>query len=147
MGSYPLHRLPFSSLILVEPTMMTRETMKEFSKNATMMMRSVEVAKSKRDIWPSREAAHEWMSHRSPWKRWDPRVLEAYVVRFPPTLYSTRYAHSPERRLTSEICALRLTDIDIPGRHCWCDTCNPSTPRSGWIWVPRERIYGLGASY
>ena len=91
MESYPLHRLPFFSLILVEPTMMTRNTMKEFSKNATMMVRSVEAVKSKKDIWPSREAAREWMSHRSPWKRWDPRVLEVYLVRFPPAYRDLRW--------------------------------------------------------
>ena len=81
MTSYPLYRLPFASLILVEPTMMTRATLKRYFKDEAAMKRAMAMAAAKKDTWPSRAAAREWFARRSPWKMWDARALDAYVVR------------------------------------------------------------------
>lgn len=40
----------------------------------------LEVTKNRRDIWPSKKEALEWFAARRPWKTWDRRALEAYVV-------------------------------------------------------------------
>ncbi|OJT03415.1 hypothetical protein TRAPUB_5992 [Trametes pubescens] len=66
-------------MILVEPTMMTREILKNALEKDTHLIRAVEVARKRKDIWPSREAAREYFSTRLPWRRWDKRVLDLYT--------------------------------------------------------------------
>ncbi len=78
---YPLHELPYSSFILVEPTMMTRGIYQRALEQDTVLLRAIEVARGRKDIWPSRAAAREWFSKRLPWRRWDARVIDLYVVR------------------------------------------------------------------
>ncbi len=78
---YPLHELPYSSFILVEPTMMTREIYQRALEQDTVLLRAIEVARGRKDTWPSRAAAREWFSKRLPWGHWDARVLDLYVVR------------------------------------------------------------------
>ncbi|KAJ7114844.1 Alpha/beta hydrolase family-domain-containing protein [Mycena epipterygia] len=36
--------------------------------------------KTRRDKWPSREVAYQWMKARYPWRVWDPRMLQALIV-------------------------------------------------------------------
>ena len=38
------------------------------------------MAKTRKDTWPSREAARAWMATRLPWKLWTPRSLDLFVV-------------------------------------------------------------------
>lgn len=67
----------------------------------------------RRDIWDSAEAASKWMKSRVPWKTWDPRVFEIYVVctflilraMTRPTLFfdSRNTGYSPYRHLTTPI--------------------------------------------
>ena len=79
---YPLDRLPLSSLIMVEPPMMTPEIVKHGLETGSLpMIRAIEFAKTRRDIWSSREEAREWFAKRSPWKRWDKRVFDLFIVR------------------------------------------------------------------
>ncbi|KAJ6511479.1 alpha/beta-hydrolase [Mycena vitilis] len=80
-----LNKLPYPMMILVEPPMMTREVLAEASKltgpnspHAQMDMVIATVGK-KRDIWPTREDARQWMSRRHPWKIWKPEVLNRFV--------------------------------------------------------------------
>lgn len=80
---YPLHKLPFSSMILVEPGMMTREIYAVAFKEPTLFKQVIERTRKGKDIWPSRDAALKWLSERSPWKRWDPRVLRLFIVSLP----------------------------------------------------------------
>ncbi len=67
-------------MILVEPTMMTREILKNALEKDTHLIRAVEVARKRKDTWPSREAAREYFSTRLPWRRWDKCVLDLYTV-------------------------------------------------------------------
>ena len=59
---------------------MTPEIYKLALERDTVLLRAIEIAKGRKDIWPSRAAAREWFAKRLPWRRWDPRVLDLYVV-------------------------------------------------------------------
>jgi hypothetical protein len=39
------------------------------------------LSKTRRDIWPSKPAALEWMKMRKGFQSWHPKVLEIYAVR------------------------------------------------------------------
>ncbi|CDO69450.1 hypothetical protein BN946_scf184817.g10 [Trametes cinnabarina] len=71
--------LPFSSLIMVDPPMMTPEILQKALAEGWPLLRAMEIAKNRKDVWPSRSAAKEWFAKRFPWRRWDPRVLDLYV--------------------------------------------------------------------
>ncbi|KAJ7509016.1 hypothetical protein B0H11DRAFT_2270556 [Mycena galericulata] len=79
-SSSELRLSPYSAMILVEPTMMTKEIFAQGSE-LSEMTRVIDAVKKRRDIWESREAARAWFTQRLPWKRWDARVLDAFVVR------------------------------------------------------------------
>ncbi|KAJ6498321.1 alpha/beta-hydrolase [Mycena vulgaris] len=71
--------LPYSSMILVEPTMMTKEILAEAFKHPTEIVRVMNAVKKRQDIWESREIARAWFAKRLPWKRWDPRILDGFI--------------------------------------------------------------------
>ncbi|KAJ7509012.1 hypothetical protein B0H11DRAFT_1847506 [Mycena galericulata] len=77
-SSSELRLSPYSAMILVEPTMMTKEIFAQGSE-LSEMTRVIDAVKKRRDIWESREAARAWFTQRLPWKRWDARVLDAFV--------------------------------------------------------------------
>ncbi|KAJ7021643.1 Alpha/beta hydrolase fold-1 [Mycena alexandri] len=58
-----------------------------------MMQFVTEGSQNRRDIWPSRKNAYQAFKARQPWKSWDDRVLQKYVVR---TLHSANVLlHNP----------------------------------------------------
>ena len=75
------HELPYVSMILIEPTVVTRELF-----NTTLDDRMahmdfvVAMTNARRDIWSSNEHAFEYFKTRFPWKFWDPRVLRLLTV-------------------------------------------------------------------
>ncbi|KAI0730579.1 alpha/beta-hydrolase [Earliella scabrosa] len=75
----PLDQLPYSSLIFVEPSMMTREILARLTANGKAWDDLIEMAKARRDIWASRAAARQWMANRLPWKTWTPRAIDLFV--------------------------------------------------------------------
>ncbi|KAJ6495877.1 hypothetical protein DFH09DRAFT_927643, partial [Mycena vulgaris] len=77
---YSLHGLPYSSMILVEPTMMTPEIFAQSHLTAAELKRVTEAVK-KRTVLElrSRDATRAWLQRRRPWKRWDVRTLNALV--------------------------------------------------------------------
>ncbi|KAI9060876.1 alpha/beta-hydrolase [Trametes sanguinea] len=75
----PVSQLPFSSLIMVDPPMMTPEILQKALREGWPLVRAIDIAKKRKDVWPSRAAAKEWLAKRWPWSRWDPRVLDLYV--------------------------------------------------------------------
>ncbi|KAJ7621153.1 alpha/beta-hydrolase [Roridomyces roridus] len=77
--AYPLDKLPYSSMILVEPTMMTKEILDKTFKTPSELSRVIDAVKQRKDIWQSREVARAWFAKRLPWKRWDPRVLDIFI--------------------------------------------------------------------
>ncbi|KAI0648725.1 alpha/beta-hydrolase [Trametes meyenii] len=76
---YALDRLPFSSLIMVEPPMMTPETMRAAEENGELLLRAADIARARKDIWPSRAAAKAWFAKRLPWNKWDARILDLFM--------------------------------------------------------------------
>lgn len=77
---YSLSKLPFSSIILIEPPWMTRDILAKISRYPKQLKRAIESTRTRTDIWQSREACREWMAHREPYKKWHPRVLDLFVV-------------------------------------------------------------------
>ncbi|KAJ7320733.1 alpha/beta-hydrolase [Mycena albidolilacea] len=71
--------LPYSSMILVEPTLMTKKILAEGFDQLSELTRIMDAVKKRRDIWESREIALVWFSKRLPWKRWDTRILDAFI--------------------------------------------------------------------
>ncbi len=45
---------------------------------------------ARRDNWPSKEVAHQYLTKRAPWSMWDARMLAVYVVRSCLCLYAFR---------------------------------------------------------
>lgn len=73
--------VPYVSMILVEPTMVTKELyMDTLEFRNTTMDFTVGATSVRRDTWPSKEAAFAWLSKRQPWNSWDPRVVRLYTV-------------------------------------------------------------------
>ena len=64
----------YDALILVEPMLVPPP---ELSPPTTILS---DGAIKRRDIWPSKEAAHEAFAARPSWKIWDPRVLKIFTV-------------------------------------------------------------------
>ncbi|TCD62135.1 hypothetical protein EIP91_007310 [Steccherinum ochraceum] len=80
----PLDRLPLAAMILLEPPMMTRPLLKKMLKGAAKgeanaMQIAMTAVKTRRDTWPSREAASQWLSKRFPWSTWDERARKRFV--------------------------------------------------------------------
>ncbi|KAI0061735.1 alpha/beta-hydrolase [Artomyces pyxidatus] len=76
---YPLHNLPYTSMILIEPVMMNRSVYAAIATEPPRLAAIMQATKTRKDIWPSRAAACEWLSRRQPWKRWHPRILELFA--------------------------------------------------------------------
>ncbi|KAJ6459745.1 alpha/beta-hydrolase [Mycena vitilis] len=90
---YSLDRLPFASMILIEPTMMTEEAFVQWLAKRRPTQDIGKGGRSSReaapylpkqtemrtDSWASRAAAHTWLRARRPWKRWDPSSLALFV--------------------------------------------------------------------
>lgn len=103
--AFPLDHIPYASIILLEPHMMPRHIVKWMQKNKgsqpTPLQVLAESAKTRKDTWPSREAAQQWFAKRYPWKLWDQRALRLFVVRMmhPCVIYPSVICH----RLTPTI--------------------------------------------
>lgn len=71
-----------NALILLEPTLMF-PFMSPTDPRSIHGAANVRGALAKRDTWPSRTELRRWLvtSSKSIWARWDPRVLDLYVVR------------------------------------------------------------------
>ncbi|KAJ6549469.1 Alpha/beta hydrolase fold-1 [Mycena sp. CBHHK59/15] len=71
---------PYIGIILVEPTIMDQETWdtkrNEIQPAFAMVTNAVN---HRRDLWSSKEAAHQFFLGRFPWNTWDPRVVALFV--------------------------------------------------------------------
>ncbi|KAI0365456.1 alpha/beta-hydrolase [Pilatotrama ljubarskyi] len=79
VSGYPLDRLPYSSMVLIEPGMPTPELLKKAREENAPLIRVIGFAKARKDLWPSRAAAREWLATRIPWRRWDQHVLDLFI--------------------------------------------------------------------
>ncbi|KAJ6453955.1 Alpha/beta hydrolase fold-1 [Mycena sanguinolenta] len=69
--------LPFTSLILIEPTMATPALYARTM--APHIPAIVAATRRKRDVWPSRADAEVWMRARAPWRTWDKCVFALFI--------------------------------------------------------------------
>ncbi|OJT14650.1 hypothetical protein TRAPUB_8808 [Trametes pubescens] len=76
---YPLDKLPYSSLILVEPVVLNPEVKERITEAGSPLRKIIEFASTRQDIWPNRAAAREWFAEQLPWNQWDARVLDLYI--------------------------------------------------------------------
>ncbi|KAJ6471586.1 Alpha/beta hydrolase fold-1 [Mycena vitilis] len=72
-----LSAIPYSAFVLIEPTLVSPEDFRGRIEKTIMGFSAA--TKTRREKWPSREAAHQWMRGRYPWRVWDPRMLQALV--------------------------------------------------------------------
>ncbi|KAF8891609.1 hypothetical protein CPB84DRAFT_1784093 [Gymnopilus junonius] len=86
----PYHRLmttkhlrppyPHSAIVLIEPTIVTRELFNaHFEERMDQMDFAVSATLTRRDNWQSREQALKYFKKRIPWGMWDERVVKLYV--------------------------------------------------------------------
>lgn len=68
-------RLDFSAFILLDPTLGRESAAKD-----RMQRILTQLTWCKRDVWPSRKAAHKDLSSQPGLRNWHPEVLELYVV-------------------------------------------------------------------
>lgn len=81
---YHAHNPAYPSLIIIEPPMITSKMLEEVQQTLAMWLEHlVESVKAKRDIWATRDAAREWHLKRSPWKNWDRRIFDLFIVSAP----------------------------------------------------------------
>ncbi|KXN84100.1 hypothetical protein AN958_00458 [Leucoagaricus sp. SymC.cos] len=76
---YSLMEIPYCSLILVEPPMVTREFLDNMLVNPGILDQIVQGVKVKRDNWPSREDAYAWFRKRFPWKVWHKDAFDLFI--------------------------------------------------------------------
>lgn len=71
----------FSSIVLVEPTLVTRELFNAHRNDRMEQMDfAVSATSTRRNHWESRDKAFEYFRKRIPWGLWDHRVLRLLVV-------------------------------------------------------------------
>ncbi|PPQ72403.1 hypothetical protein CVT26_003796 [Gymnopilus dilepis] len=83
----PPASIPFSSIILVDPPIWSKERDGQDSEIYKMVETMTPIRK---DVWKSPEDASKWLKARVPWGSWDERVFDSYVkygLRSLPTAY------------------------------------------------------------
>lgn len=77
-----LPAVPFKSLILVEPPLITKAAWDEHKEQQEFALKTISaMVMKRRDTWASREDARQYFEDRVPWSSWDGRVLELFLVR------------------------------------------------------------------
>lgn len=70
-------RIPFKELVLLDPAILPP------GRAAVMNNLFGNYAKSKKDTWPSREAAYQELAKHPAYRRWDPPLVESFAVCVP----------------------------------------------------------------
>ncbi|KAJ6581958.1 alpha/beta-hydrolase [Mycena capillaripes] len=73
-------KCPYHGIILVEPSMMDEETWntnhEEIQPAFDLVTNAV---KHRRDVWATKEKAHQYFIDRFPWNSWDPRIVALFA--------------------------------------------------------------------
>jgi hypothetical protein len=75
----PPDKIPFTSIILVEPPLFSK-AMYELHKTP-MYSAVATMTPMRRDVWPDFQTAKQWMMKRLPWSSWSPEAMDKYVVK------------------------------------------------------------------
>jgi hypothetical protein len=74
----------FELLIVIEPHLIPRKVYEHAMREGSAMAKRVVALRrgilARRDTWPTKEYALQWLSTRMPWKLWDKNILQIYVV-------------------------------------------------------------------
>lgn len=74
--------IPYAAMLLLEPPMIDRDVFQANLKDRQRQLKLVTAAVIKsRASWPDKPSALDYFAKRPPWRSWDRRVLELYVVR------------------------------------------------------------------
>ncbi|KAJ7466506.1 Alpha/beta hydrolase family-domain-containing protein [Mycena latifolia] len=108
--------VPFVGLIVVEPTMCSRDFYREHEEERnSAMMTAIMIVKARRTKWPSRDEAFTYMRKNFIWKGWDPRVLRNYVdygMKDLPAKEGVVIAVSNEQEIGSYVVKTQLESVD-----------------------------------
>lgn len=104
---------PYAAIILIEPMMISQDLFySTFDERIAAMEFAVEATRVRRDTWPSRKTAFQWMKNKFPWCNWDPRVLQLFTE-YGLTLVNSNSQNEPVKLKTSkEHEALSYPDVD-----------------------------------
>jgi len=102
----PNDELPFSRIILVEPPMVPPELVpfEQFEQLVGMIGMAV---KKRRETWPDRKSALEFLSKRKPWRLWTPKAIELFVE------HALRPQPTAEEPDAVTLCVSNEVEIDI----------------------------------
>ncbi|KDR86137.1 hypothetical protein GALMADRAFT_235372 [Galerina marginata CBS 339.88] len=74
------HPYPYPALILIEPTLITRELFNAYREDRMAEMDfAVSATSARRHTWGSKELAYAYFRKRVPWEFWDERVVRLLV--------------------------------------------------------------------
>jgi len=77
----PSNEQPYRAIILIEPTIVTREVFNTHLEDRIAAIDfSVAATSMRRNIWKSRAEAFEYFTKRVPWEHWDLRVVRILTV-------------------------------------------------------------------
>ncbi|TFK87183.1 alpha/beta-hydrolase [Polyporus arcularius HHB13444] len=75
-----LPAVPFKSLILVEPPLITKAAWDEHKEQQEFALKTISaMVMKRRDTWATRTDARQYFEKRLPWSSWDKRVLELFL--------------------------------------------------------------------
>lgn len=78
-------KVPYTTIILVEPALIDRQTYNaHFEDREGQISQVMKSVIKSRATWESQDEALTWLRKRYPWKAWESRVVELFVVRMNP---------------------------------------------------------------
>ncbi|KAL4265483.1 AB hydrolase superfamily protein [Pleurotus pulmonarius] len=135
--------IPYSSMILIEPVMYSRELLSQDNDVQNWIIKASKACLSRRDSWTTISAAKTYLSSKSPWKLWDPRMLDIYV-----TLGGLRQLPSPPYGADSGVTltVARTTQssayADVEPHHVASEQLNNIASH-----IPIQAIFGTRVDY
>lgn len=114
-------------MILIEPGMLSREIWDVVFKEPTVFNKVMEMTKRGKSNWPSKEAAKQWFSKRTPWKTWDAKAFNLMMVS---PAYNDPHIHSAYMTSLIAIWITRFTDRGLSKFEGGCYIGMYAGPRS-----------------
>ncbi|KAI0648737.1 alpha/beta-hydrolase [Trametes meyenii] len=138
--------IAYDALVLVEPSLITREAFDANLAEREGALRAMSEAVSRRrDAWASREDAAAYFKKRFPWSIWHPRVLDLYVkygLRDAPAIPDTPPGEEKKKGVT--LCCTkaqeRATYLHVAPHFVVIDTIRGLPPALPLHFVLGERV-------
>jgi len=105
--------LVYPAIILIEPTMVTRELFNAHLEDRMASMDfAVAATATRRDTWTSKEHAFNYFSKRIPWGMWDSRIVRLYTVSIVKSSTLTLGPRASTGRRIREV-TIRLSNLEV----------------------------------